>query len=83
MLCETLVVDRAELEAVIISAGFEAAVRAQDYVVLGTITRRAWRRGFAGNAELVDIREHMADFEKYLRVDVVPAHWERSKKTAG
>jgi hypothetical protein len=25
----------------------------------------------------------MADFKKYLRVDIVPAHWERSNDTAG
>ena len=48
LLCETLIVDRAELERVIIGAGFGSTVRAQDYVVLGTIDRRTWRRGFAG-----------------------------------
>ena len=81
VLCETLVVDRDELERVIIEAGFGAAVHAQDYVVLGTIERRTWRRGLAGAVQLLDIRAHMADFKKYLNVDVVPAHWERS--TAG
>jgi hypothetical protein len=37
----------------------------------------------AGDAQLLDIREHMADFKKYLKVDVIPAHWERSNKAAG
>jgi hypothetical protein len=46
---------------------------------LGTIDRRTWRRGLAGGVQLLDIREHMAEFKKYLKVDVVPAHWERSK----
>jgi hypothetical protein len=32
---------------------------------------------------VVDIRQHMADFRKYLKVDVVPAHWERSNEPAG
>jgi hypothetical protein len=76
--CETLIVHRAELERVIIVSGFSAAVHGQDYVVLGTIDRRTWRRGMAGDAQLAEIREHMADFKKYLKVDVVPAHWERS-----
>ena len=80
--CETLIAHRAELERVIIRAGFAAAVQAQDYVVLGTIDRRNWRQGAAGDAQVLDIREHMADFRKYLKVDVVPAHWERSN-TAG
>jgi hypothetical protein len=83
VLCETLIVDRAELERVIIGAGFAAAVKVQDYVVLGTIDRRTWRRGLIGDAQLLDIREHMADFKKYLKVDVVPAHWERPNETAG
>jgi hypothetical protein len=78
LLCETLIVHRAELERVIIASGFSAAAHGQDYVVLGTIDRRTWSRGVAGDAQLADIREHMADFKKYLNVDVVPAHWERS-----
>ena len=83
LLCETLIVDQAELERVIIAAGLAAAVKAQDYVVLGTIDRRMWRRGLAGGTQLEDVREHMADFKKYLKIDVIPAHWERSDQTAG
>jgi hypothetical protein len=78
VVCETLIVHRAELERVIIASGFSAAADRQDYVVLGTIDRRTWRRGIAGDTQLADIREHMADFKKYLKVDVVPAHWEQS-----
>jgi hypothetical protein len=83
LLCETLIVDRAELERVIVGAGFGDAVLAEDYVVLGTVDRRTGRRGLAGTAEVLNIRGHMADFKKYLKVDVVPAHWERSTETAG
>lgn len=78
VVCETLIVHRAELERVIIASGFSTPADGQDYVVLGTIDRRTWRRGIAGDAQLVDIREHMADFKRYLKVDVVPAHRERS-----
>jgi hypothetical protein len=35
LLCETLIVHRAELERVIIASGFSAAAHGQDYVVLG------------------------------------------------
>ena len=42
--CETLIVDRAELERAIVGGGFGAAVGERDYVVLGTIDRRTWRR---------------------------------------
>ena len=83
LICETLIVDRVELDGVIVAAGLSATVKPPDYVVLGTIDRRTWRRGLGGDAELPDIREHMSDFKKYLKVDVVPAHWEQSSRTAG
>ena len=83
LICETLIVDRVELESVIIAAGPSATVKPPNYVVLGTLDRRTWRRGLGGDVELPDIREGMADFKKYLKVDVVPAHWERSSRTAG
>lgn len=83
LICETLIVDRVELESVIVAAGLSDTVKPPDYVVLGTIDRRTWRRGLRGDAKLPDIREHMADFKKYLRVDVVPAHRERSSRIAG
>jgi hypothetical protein len=72
VICETLIVDRVELESVIVAAGLCPAIRAPDYVVLGTIERRTWRRSLGGNAALPDIREHMADFKEYVKVDVVP-----------
>ena len=83
VVCETLIVDRAELENVIIAAGLSATVKPADYVVLGTIDRRTWRRGLRGETAVPDIREHMADFKKYLTVDVIPAHWGRSSRRAG
>jgi hypothetical protein len=75
VICETLIVDRVELESVIITAGPSATDKPPDYVLLGTIDRRTWRRGLGGEGELPDVREHMADFKRYLKVDVVPAHW--------
>lgn len=83
VICETLIVDRLALENVIIAAGLSTTVKPLDYVVLGTIDPRTWRQGLGGDAEIPDIREHMADFKKHLKVDVVPARWERSSQTAG
>jgi hypothetical protein len=82
-MCETLIVDRVELENVIIADGLSATVKPPDYVVLGTIDRRIWRRGLGDHASLLDIRAHMADFKKYLKVDVVPAHWEQRSSRSG
>jgi hypothetical protein len=75
VLCETLIVHKAELEHVVAAAGLGAG---REYVVLGTTDRRPWRRGVVGEAQLADIREHMADFKRYLKVEVTPAHWEQS-----
>jgi hypothetical protein len=80
--CETLIVHRVELRRVIVAARL-CAVEDPEYIVLGTIDRRTWRRGLAGDAEVADVREHMADFKKYLKVDVKRAHWGPSNRNAG
>lgn len=69
LVCETLVVHQAELEQVVAAAGWGAV---REYVDLGTVDRRTWRRGVVGQVRLVDVREHMADFKQYLQVDVTP-----------
>lgn len=74
LLCETLIVHRAELDRVIAAAGL-CGVETPEYVVLGTIDRGTWRRGVAGDAHLADVRASMADFKKHLKIDVIPAHW--------
>ncbi len=79
VLCDTLIVQQAELEHVVAAAG----PAGREYVVLGTIDRRTWRRGLVGEAQLADIRQHMADFKKHLKVDVTRAHWEQSTGDAG
>ena len=80
LLCETLIAHKEELEHVVAAAGLGVG---REYVVLGTIDRRTWRRGFVGEAQLAEIREHMADFKKYVKVTVIPAHRERSTENAG
>jgi hypothetical protein len=82
LICETLIVDRAELESVIITTGLSGGGE-PEYLVLGTLERRTWRQGLIGNAQLADIREHMADFKKYMKVDVITARREFSPRSAG
>ena len=45
LMCETLIVDRYELEREIVAAGLTTTGRPPDYVVLGTIDRRSAARG--------------------------------------
>jgi hypothetical protein len=68
--CDTLVVHKAELDDLL-----TAVVSAQkpEYVVLGTIDTHAYRRGLAGGVSLDEVKEHMADFKSYWKMDVTPA----------
>jgi hypothetical protein len=70
--CDTLLVHKTELDDLL-----RAVVRVEDpkYIVLGTIDRHLSRRGLSVGAALGDMKEHMADFKSYWKVDVTPAGW--------
>jgi len=70
--CDALVVHKAELDDLLRTA---VKVPDPEYVVLGTIDRHGYRRGLSGGASLDDVKEHMADFKSYWKVDVTPAGW--------
>jgi hypothetical protein len=70
--CDTLVAHKAELDKLLRTV---VSVPEPAYVVLGTIDRQVHRRGLSGRASLDDVREHMADFKSYWKVDVTPAGW--------
>lgn len=75
--CETLIVHQIDLERVLVGTGLSSGDDAPRYVVLGTVDRATWRRGITSDAQLPEVREHMADFKRYLRVSVTPAHREQ------
>jgi hypothetical protein len=70
--CDTLVAHKTELDDLLRAV---VSVRDLEYVVLGTIDRQVYRRGLSGSASLDDVKEHMADFRSYWKVDVTPAGW--------
>ena len=70
--CETLIAHKAELDTLLSTV---VTVAEPEYVVLGTADRRTYRRGLAGAASLDDVKEHMADFKSYWKVDFAPAGW--------
>jgi hypothetical protein len=78
--CDTLVAHKAELDKLL-----RAVVGAPDpeYVVLGTANRQVYRRGLAGRASLDDVKDHMADFKSYWKVDVTPRGWYPRNQNAG
>ena len=78
--CDALVAHRAELDELLRTV---VHVQDPDYVVLGTIDRRVYRRGLADAASLDDVKQHMADFKSYWNVDVTPAGWYPKDGQAG
>jgi len=80
LLCDTLVAHKAELDKLL-----SAVVGTPDpeYVVLGTANRQVYRRGLAGRTSLNDVKDHMADFKSYWKVDVMPGGWYSKKQDAG
>jgi hypothetical protein len=76
--CETLIAHKAELDKLLRTV---VNVSKPDYVVLGTVDRRTYRRGLAGAASLDDVRDHTSDFKSYWNVDVTPAGWYPKNET--
>jgi hypothetical protein len=78
--CDILVAHKAELDELITRS---VGVALPPYVVLGTLDRRVYRRGLSGGVSIADVKEHMADFESYWKVDFTPAGWYPKSHTAG
>ena len=45
--------------------------------VLGTLDSKTWREGMSGRVTMQQVRDHMADFKAYMRVEITPRHWAR------
>ena len=46
-----------------------------DYLVLGTVDMKVWRKGLKGGNDLDTVRKHTADFKKYFDLIVKPGGW--------
>lgn len=78
--CDTLVAHKVELDKLLRAV---VSVPDPEYVVLGTANSQMYRRGLAGRASLDDVKDHMADFKSYWKVDVTPAGWYPKNRNAG
>jgi hypothetical protein len=54
----------------------------REYLVLGTLGTKTWRRGLSGSVTVQELVDHMADFKDYMRIDYTPGGWYRSDETA-
>jgi hypothetical protein len=70
--CETLIAHKAELDTLLSTV---VNVSRPEYVVLGTVARRTYRRGLAGAASLDDVKAHTSDFKSYWKVEITPGGW--------
>lgn len=77
VVCDLLIVQQAEIEPLIDEARRRnsAGKHRLEYLVLGTVERKVWRRGLSGKVTVDELVRHMADFKAYLRVDYAPEGW--------
>jgi hypothetical protein len=68
VVCEILVAHQAEIEHLIDSL-VHAKAEKREYVVLGTLGTKTWRRGLSGSVTVQELVDHMADFKEYMRID--------------
>lgn len=75
--CEILIVHKDELEPLLGARrpGAKPARRPLDYLVLGTVDPRVWRKGLAGGVSLDEVLRHMADFSRYMDIGYTNRGW--------
>lgn len=75
--CELIIAHQDELEGVLAAMFTQHAPEhiGNDYVVLGTVEKKVWKQGLDTPTALGDIREHTADFKRYVTVEYQPAQW--------
>jgi hypothetical protein len=81
VVCETLIAHQGEVERLIDALG-QTHVSKREYLILGTLDVKTWRRGLSGGVTVNELTTHMADFNHYLRIDYTPGGWYRSDEPA-
>ncbi|MBV9791197.1 MAG: hypothetical protein JOZ51_23585 [Chloroflexi bacterium] len=80
--CELIIAHQDELESVLAVMFAEQApqVLGNEYFVIGTVERKVWKKGLDEHVALEDIRDHTADFKKYVTLEYQPARWVQADK---
>lgn len=75
--CDLLIARQDEIEGVVAAfLGERAAeVTEDDYFVLGTVQRKAWREGMRQPRSIEEMREATHDFKEYREAQVSPGCW--------
>ena len=79
--CEMVIVHRDELESLIADNlhSLGHSIHQPDYLVLGTVDSRLWRRGMTGGLSFDEVVRHMADFRKHLTIEQPGHGWGPSR----
>ena len=81
VVCETLIAHQGEVERLIDALG-QTQVSKREYLILGTLDAKTWRRGLSGGVTVNELTTRLADFKHYLRIDCTPGGWYRSDEPA-
>ena len=75
--CDLLIAHQDDLEALLAAIYSERApgVIGNDYLVIGTVERKAWREGISQPRSPADMQETVHDFKGYREVQVSPGGW--------
>ena len=81
--CEFIIAHQDELESVLaeVVAQRDPAALGNDYFVLATVDKKAWRKGLNDAQTIEDIRLHSADIKTYVELDYEPARWVRTDES--
>ena len=75
--CEFIIAHQDELESALagIFAEREPTAIGNDYLVLGTVEKKAWRQNLDKAGSIDEILPHTADIKEYVTVEYEPARW--------
>ena len=80
--CKLIIAHQDELERVLAAMFAQHAPQliGNEYFVLGTVEKQVWKKGLDKPATLEEIREHTADFKRYVTLEYHPAQWVPTEK---
>jgi hypothetical protein len=64
-----VIVHQAEIEPLMAASVGQAVVTQSQYLVVGTVNPRVWRRGLSAGVMIDELIQHMADFKAYMDVE--------------
>jgi len=75
--CDLLIAHQDQIEALLsrIFSQEDPSLVGRDYLVLGTVERKAWRQELKKPGSIGDILAHLHDFKEVLTVEYQPAGW--------